>query len=201
MVTPPVSKRNGREEAQGFDEFYQEHYQLVYRAAYSVTHSRQDAEDDLQNVFLNVLRRPEQTELARNIKGFLYRAAVNEGLHILRTRERQRIAGDLEGAEDAAGPAGSPIEDEIRENLADAITNLKPEEAEILILYYEQGYSDAEIAKMLGYSRVKIAVTLYRARANVKKLVHAKQSTLGRRDRASGLGRRFQPEENYDEGR
>jgi RNA polymerase sigma-70 factor (ECF subfamily) len=186
-VTAAVPKKNGRDEAQSFDAFYQEHYRLVFRAAYSVTHSRQDAEDVAHNVFLNVLRRPEQTELARNIKGFLFRAAVNEALLVLRTRERQRIAGDLEVAEDMAGTGRSLIEDEVRENLAEAITTLKPAELDILILYYEQGYNDDEIAKMLGCSRVKIAVTLYRARRHVKKLLLAKQSA----PRAARPGPRF----------
>ena len=184
MLTPSVRQKYRRDEEQGFDAFYREHYQLVYRAAHSVTRSRQDAEDVLQSVFLNVLRHPEQTELARNIRGFLYRAAVNEGLRLLRTRARQRIAGDLEWVEQVAEPTGSPLQDGRRQDLRDAITKLKPEEVEILILRYEHGYSDTDIARMLGYSRVKIAVTLYRARAQVKRLLHAETSAAGpRRER------------------
>jgi DNA-directed RNA polymerase specialized sigma24 family protein len=44
---------------------------------------------------------------------------------------------------------------------------------EMLILRYEHNYSDAEIGKLLGKSRGVIAVTLYRARARLKKLVRA----------------------------
>jgi RNA polymerase sigma-70 factor (ECF subfamily) len=178
MLTATVLKKNGQSEEQRFDAFFQEHRQLVYRAAYSVTGSRQDAEDVLQTVFLNVLRHPEQTERARNIKGYLYRAAINEALYILRARERQRIVGDLECVEHVAGPAGSRFEVRIREDLRDAITKLKPEEVEIFLMRYEYGYSDADIARMLGYSRVKIAVTQYRARAQLKKLMRETASAV-----------------------
>jgi len=45
---------------------------------------------------------------------------------------------------------------------------------EILILHYEHDYSDAQIGKLLGTSRGVIAVTLYRARARLKKLLGEK---------------------------
>jgi DNA-directed RNA polymerase specialized sigma24 family protein len=43
----------------------------------------------------------------------------------------------------------------------------------MLILRYQQGYSDSEIASMLGKSRGVIAVTLYRARHRLKSLMQA----------------------------
>jgi RNA polymerase sigma factor (sigma-70 family) len=54
------------------------------------------------------------------------------------------------------------------------MTDLKPKAAEILLLHYKHNYSDAEIAKMLGKSRGTIAVTLYRIRARLRKLMEKK---------------------------
>jgi RNA polymerase sigma factor (sigma-70 family) len=45
--------------------------------------------------------------------------------------------------------------------------------AEILILRYVHGCSDAEIAKRLGTSRGTIAVSLYRSRARLRRLMSA----------------------------
>ena len=50
---------------------------------------------------------------------------------------------------------------------------VNPKAASILILRYLHNYSDAEIAKLLGTSRGVIAVTLYRSRARLKKLLDA----------------------------
>jgi DNA-directed RNA polymerase specialized sigma24 family protein len=46
----------------------------------------------------------------------------------------------------------------------------------MLILRYEHNYSDVEIGRLLGRSRGAVAVTLYRARARLKKLLRASSS-------------------------
>src|SRR2546425_432149 len=43
--------------------------------------------------------------------------------------------------------------------------------AEMLVLCYDHGYSDAQIADMLGRTRGAVAVTLHRARARLKELM------------------------------
>jgi DNA-directed RNA polymerase specialized sigma24 family protein len=44
---------------------------------------------------------------------------------------------------------------------------------EIVVLRYVHDYRDAEIAKMLGTSRGVIAVTLFRARVRLRRLLSA----------------------------
>jgi RNA polymerase sigma-70 factor, ECF subfamily len=156
---------------QDFEEIFRAHSQLVYRTAYSVTGSRQDAEDVLQTIFLRLLQRNLPADFYKNPKGYLYRAAVNVALVTIRTRKRQRID---EGVQDldwvAAASAPAPDEDR-KQRLLRAISELHPKAVEILILRYEHDYSDAEIAKMLRKSRGSIAVTLYRARARLRKIL------------------------------
>jgi RNA polymerase sigma factor (sigma-70 family) len=152
-----------------------------------VTHSRHDAEDVVQTVFMNILRRPQQGELARNIEGFLYRAAVNEALFMRRTGERLRIDRILDTLENAAAPAPSGLDPGVLETLEAAMTKLKTEEVEILVLNYAYGYSDGEIAKMLRCSRVKVAVTLFRARRHLKKLVLEKKPEHPKMRRREGF--------------
>jgi RNA polymerase sigma-70 factor (ECF subfamily) len=152
-----------------FEEIFREHYQLVYRAAYGVTGNRQDAEDVLQTIFVRLIQREIPPDLWKNPKGYLYRAAVNLSLNVVRSRKRQSLTGDVEQLEAQAPASRSTEEDEIRRNLRDAVARLKPKAVEMLILRYAENYSDAEIAKLLGKSRGTIAVTLYRARARLKK--------------------------------
>jgi len=57
--------------------------------------------------------------------------------------------------------------------LYQAIAELKPEAAQIVILRYMHNKSDAEIARMLGKSRGTIALKLFRTRARLKKLLLA----------------------------
>jgi RNA polymerase sigma-70 factor (ECF subfamily) len=176
MSTATIHSASGEALAQEFEEIFREHYQLVYRTAFSVTGSRQDAEDVLQTIFLRLLQREVPPDLRRSPKAYLYRAAVNLSLNAIRSRKRRSVTDDdVENLETPDREAGSSSDDDIQRSLLDAIARLKPRAVEILILRYEHNYSDAEIAKMLGKSRGTIAVTLYRARARLKKLLGEKQ--------------------------
>jgi RNA polymerase sigma-70 factor (ECF subfamily) len=157
--------------AQEFDEIFREHSQMVYRTAFSVTGSPQDAEDVLQGVFLWLLRRGIPPGLKENPRAYLYRAAINLSLNTLRSRRRHVLTDDHHHLESLSpSPQDNPNEG-LETRLADALSQLSPRAVEMLILRYEHNYSDAEIGKMLGASRGTIAVTLYRARARLKKLI------------------------------
>lgn len=159
---------------QEFSEIFREHYPMIYRTAYSITGSKPDAEDVLQTIFLRLLQREVPVEFKRSPKAYLYRAAVNLALNTIRSRKSRGFIGDLEELEAPANdvdPDATSRDEKIQRALLEAIAQLRPKAVEILILHYEHNYSDAEIAKMLGKSRGTIAVTLYRARARLKKLM------------------------------
>ena len=63
-----------------------------------------------------------------------------------------------------------------RERLTEAMTQLTPRALEILLLYYKQGDSTAQIADRLGTSRSTIAVTLFRIRARLRRLLKEEKS-------------------------
>ena len=172
-MVPSLSHDPSPTEVEGL---FREHYQLVYRTAYSVTGTRQDAEDVLQTIFLRLLKREFPPDLRTHAKQYLYRSSVNAALNIVRTRQRQRLAGDVDGLAIASPDAKTDRNEEIEQSLIKAMAQLPPQTLEIVILRYEHNYSDAEIAKMLRKSRTSIAVSLYRARAQLRKLLGA---TLG----------------------
>jgi len=156
---------------QEFDDLFQEHYVLVYRTAYGVTGRVEDAEDVVQTIFLRILKSEKPRELLKNPRGYFYRAAVNLSLTILRTR-RRRVLTEVSDELAISLPArASSRAEELHRRLYDAIAQLNPKAASIVVLRYLHDYSDAEIAKLLGTSRGVIAVTLYRSRARLRKLL------------------------------
>ena len=112
--------------------------------------------------------------MAANPKAYLYRAAINVSLDAVRLRRRDRQIAEQQLATppDTSEPADSlEFESDERRRLLDAMAQLNPRMVEVLVLHYEHDRSDAEIAKLLGKSRGVIAVTLYRARARLRKLL------------------------------
>jgi RNA polymerase sigma-70 factor (ECF subfamily) len=159
--------------AREFEDLFRQHYRMVYRTAYGITGRAEDAEDVLQTVFLRLLRREDKLDLGPNPAGYLYRAAVNVSLNTVEARNRHILTADAELFESQGSAAPSDLGQEARLRLSDAMAQLKPRAVEILILRYEHEYTDAEIASLLGTTRGVVAVSLYRSRARLKKLLRS----------------------------
>ena len=172
MSAVTVTNPSGRATSPDFEQIYREYAPMIYRTAKGVLGSSQDAEDVLQTIFLRLLRRELPPDLTRNPKAYLYRAAVNASLDTIEARRRNVLTADADRL--GVTPVNADrFEDDLHKRLYEAIAQLGPEAAEILILRYVHGANDAEIAKMLGTSRGVIAVRLFRSRARLKKLLRS----------------------------
>jgi len=171
MATTTAVRVTGGALEQALEELFREHWQLVYRTAFSVLRNRHDAEDVLQSLFLKLFERELPVDLTRNPPGYLYRAAVNASLNVVRSRKNEVVTADFHTLQAPIPDAVSDNENGRQEKLLHAITQLSTKAAEILILRYAHNYSDAEIGKLLGKSRGYVAVTLYRARARLNRLI------------------------------
>jgi len=176
MSTVTVLELMQKPPLQEFGRIFEEHYDLVYRTAYSITRTPQDAEDVVQTIFLGLIRREVPPDLTRNPQGYFYRAAVNVSLKTIRLRDRHVLSSDSNvfdvptGAEHADVTHG---DEEMDRRLWRAIAELSESAAQIVILRYIHEYSLADIARLLGTSRSAVAVSLFRSRARLKKLIRA----------------------------
>jgi RNA polymerase sigma-70 factor, ECF subfamily len=168
-VTVPAGKKLDPE----IDRLFREHSRLVYRTAYGITRDYGDADDVLQSIFLKLLQSGLSENLKRNPAGYLHRAAINQSLNILRSKERRRETQKVDALQFAEQSSNneSAAEEQRHRQLLDALSNLKPQAIDMLMLHYKHDYSDAQIAKMLGKSRGTVAVTLYRIRARLRGLL------------------------------
>lgn len=169
MSTAAVPELNSDSLNPDFEEMYRQYSPMVYRTARALTGNPEDAEDVLQTIFLRLMRQQNAGQLRKNPRAYLYRAAVNLSLDLLRARNRRDFTHDVERLETpAAAPAGR-FDDNTHRQLQKALAQLSPEAAHILVLRYVHNYSDAEISKLLGTSRGAIALRLFRLRARLKK--------------------------------
>jgi len=156
------------------ESLFREHYNQVFRTAYRITGSAVDAEDVLQTVFLRLVRRKGEIDLSPSPGSYLYRAAINASLDVVRSRGRtDSVPLDEVGPELIANPRSSPeaqhADRELRGLIGQAIARLGPKAAEIFVLRYLEGYDNREIAQMIGTSQMVVGVLLHRARARVRK--------------------------------
>jgi RNA polymerase sigma-70 factor (ECF subfamily) len=167
-VPEPVSSLQARE----FEQMYREYAPLVNRTAWGVLENRADAEDVLHTVFLKLLRTGFPPEFQKTPKAYLYRAAVNASLDILKSRRRHPTRHLLEVDRVESSHSSDPnFDEETHQRVYAAIGQLPEESAEILVLRHMQNKSTAEIVEALGVSRAVVAVRLFRARARLRKLL------------------------------
>ncbi len=154
------------------EQLFAEHHRRVLVAAYRITGSMADAEDVAQTVFLR-LGRGEGIPM-KNAGSYLYRAAVNGALDLLR-RRKIAAAEPMEAAESVmpAGRGSSPDAELSRAELAGllrrAISELPARAAEMFTLRYIEELGNGEIARLMGTSSAVVAVTLHQARSRLKK--------------------------------
>jgi RNA polymerase sigma-70 factor (ECF subfamily) len=156
----------------GLEELFRAHHATVVGAAYRITGNTTDAEDVLQTVFMRLLRRQDAAALIENAGGYLRRAAVNAALDLVRDRQAgKHVSLDAHPAQLTAAAAAPDRQQETREMrgiVRRAIAQLPPRAAEIFALHYFEGYSNPEIAQILGLSAAGVAVTLHRTRARLQ---------------------------------
>ncbi|HUN83159.1 MAG TPA: RNA polymerase sigma factor [Terracidiphilus sp.] len=165
-ILPPVEAR------ECLSDLFGKHHRRVLLAAYRITGSMADAEDVAQSVFLRLAAGDEVA--IKNAGSYLYRAAINGALDLL----RRRNAAASDPLESAAGlasqatgsrPEAEASSRELAEWLRKAIGELSPRQAAIFTLRYIEELDHREIATMTETSRAVVAVTLHQVRSKLKK--------------------------------
>lgn len=159
---------------EGLESLFQRHHEMIFRTAYRITGSLVDAEDVLQTVFLRLANREGKLDLSPNPGAYLYRAAINASLDLLRGRGRLlSVPLDTSGANALHDPEANPEQQQAKRELLarvrQSVSELWPRAAEVVILKYFEGHDNIEIASLLGTSQMVVGVTLHRARARLRK--------------------------------
>ena len=173
MLTATIENPAVMDDKRAITDLYALHHERVFRAAWRVTGNTADAEDVLQTVFLRLLRREDPVILDETAAGYLQRAAVNAAVDLLRKRKLAKADPFEDAQASLASPEPGPLSQheakETERRVREAVAALAPRAAEIFVLRYFEGYGNREIASMLGTSWSTVAVTLHRARAQVRK--------------------------------
>lgn len=144
------------------DALYTAHHAMVFRTAHRVTGNAADAEDVLQTVFLRILKR-DLSEI-ENAESYLRRSAVNAALDIVRARQADH---SLELERMPSSGSCTELRD-LRDTVRRVMATLPPKAAEMIALRFFEGYTNPEIARMMGISQIMVAVTIHRARKKLQ---------------------------------
>ena len=126
-----------------FEEIYERHFTLLYRVCFSYMKNAADTEDVVADVFVKLLKKGMVFQNPEHEKAWLLRTAINKckDYHKHWWRGRANI-NDCEHLQ-----CDQPFQ--VDETLK-AVMELPPRYKAVIFLYYYEGYSTAEIARILN---------------------------------------------------
>lgn len=143
-------------------DIYSRYSGLVYRLALLRCGSRADADDVFQEVFLRLVRKMPTFDNEEHIKAWLIRVTINCSHKLLQSawfRKTEPISELLEQSDTAADEDAAVL---------NAVLALPQKYRTVIYLFYYEGYSGAEIAKMLGLSESAVRTRMQRARDKLR---------------------------------
>ena len=121
-----------------------------------------DAEDVVQEVFLKLLTARPSVRDSEHEKAWLIRTTLHRASDLRRSAARRNVPLE-EAAQAAASQAGS--------ELLTAVRALPEPYSAVIHLYYYEGYSIKEIAKLLGVPAPTVGTRLARGRERLRRLL------------------------------
>ncbi len=160
------------------ESLYREYHKTLCNVAYTIVKDKDAAQDIIQNVFIQIWRKKDQTTISTSIKGYLIKATINASIYYVRSSKR-RIHLEEESAK------GKPLafnnsEDKLRENeleekIKEALFRLPLKCRTIFLLNRYEGMKYKEIAEQLGLSlktvENQMSIALEKLRRDLKPLL------------------------------
>ena len=172
-----------REAFRGIVERYQSY---LYRTALAFLGSPEDAEDSLQEIFIKVYRYLGTFKLGNRFRPWIYTIAIN---HLRKQYKKKKNIIQFTPAEpefleslpdNSAGtnPLSVFEKKEVRAEVNKAISNLKGDLKEVVILYYINEMSVEEVAQTLKLGKENVKSRLFRARKILKNILKKDKTEL-----------------------
>lgn len=151
-----------------FEQIFEKYRRPVFAYARGILKDEALAEDCVQETFLELVRKSESIDIARGVKGWLFRVARNRAIDALRKRSRE-VTSDRSDhrADPGPGPDGDLISVEASESVMEAVSKLKDAEREIVMLRFFGGLTFAEAESATG---IPLNTLIWRCRRALEKL-------------------------------
>lgn len=169
-------------DVQAFRHLVERYEDRIYGLAYSILGDPEAARDAAQEAFVRVYNALDKFEGRSSFYTYLYRIATNVCLTFAQREQRRPDRVSIEGMQEASDMAldrflgtDEPQNDieriGLREEIQKVLDHLSPEHRAVVIMKDIEGFSQEEIADVLGVSIGTVKSRLSRARARLRDLL------------------------------
>lgn len=150
-------------DSSSFTTLYRKYVTKVYRYIFSRVHNQAEAEDLTSQVFMTVLQKLKYFGGKENFNAWLFTIARNK---VIDNYRRQPKWVPLDEALVVQGQDGDPLnrltQNELYNQLAMVLKDLKPDQQEMLQLRFSAELSYAEIGKVIGKREAAVKMSIHR---------------------------------------
>lgn len=156
-------KRAQRKDADAFTELMQSQMQNMYKTAWAILHNDEDAADAISDTILTCWEKLGQLKQAEFFRTWMTRILINQCNNTLKQRKKTLPVDEIREA------SGSSQEYETVEWM-ETLQSLDEKYRLIMILYYVNSLSTAEISKILHIPASTVRTRLSRGRNQMASL-------------------------------
>lgn len=138
----------------------------MLRLAMSILRHTQNAEDAVSQAVVSAYARCGTLRNPEALKPWLMKITARCCYDLLRRRKREVLMESIP-------PPAAVFEEPLGDTLFDKLQELPNGQAQVLLLYYYDGFSTAEIAAVLGLSRPGVSMRLKRGRERLREQLAA----------------------------
>ncbi|MEK7863210.1 MAG: RNA polymerase sigma factor [Chloroflexota bacterium] len=172
-------------DASAFGELYERYRDAIYRFCLARTGTSADAEDLTSDVFVKALQSIDRyQDRGLPFAAFLYRIARNAAIDRSRTLKQPLSVDGLltepASKQNVEHEASLAVEKSI---LLAALTKLKSEHRDVIVMRFIEGYSAAEVAQLVGKTEGAVRTLQHRALERLRKEFDGAQTAAAKKVR------------------
>lgn len=159
-----------------FEIIYEEYKNLMYYAANRILGDTRDSEDIVHEAFLKVIEILDKIPTAKcpQTRSLVVTIVERKAIDLYRKRRKNTMVPlDEENIHTSVSP------DNMMEGIviAQALAGLSPKYRQLLLLKYDNGYSEHEIAQITGMTQANVKKTIQRAKAALQTILDEMEDT------------------------
>jgi len=161
MITESLPARSKEKISQSIEEIYRKYVNMIYWVSFAYMKNEANTEDIVSDVFVKLIKTEPQFKNAEHEKAWLLRTAINLCKDNLKHWRRKSV--DINEYENM--PGENPFK---TNEILKAVMDLPERYKDVVYLYYYEGYSTDEVAKILKKPQSTVRVHLHEARKILK---------------------------------
>jgi RNA polymerase sigma-70 factor (ECF subfamily) len=163
-----------------FELLVERYEKPILNFLWQFTGNRHDAEDLTQVAFVKAYRNLARFNSSFSFATWIFTIARRTGSSHFRSMRRfEELPADEKIVEE--NPATALESKDEQNSVWNLVRTLKPKQAEAVWLRYGEGFSIAEIARIMSTNQIHIKVLLHRARANLLKIFTTRGMSFSKR--------------------